>query len=250
MKTLLAVFILTCGFFGVLAQTQTNPPVGTNATNSVLQTPAISNAPANTNGGLLTPPNNAPVTDWSKYVAIVVSILALGYTILKDTRTNKRMAKIEKEQEREKHEAANRRAKASAPYLTPLRKMFNMIYETNDDGGMGGWSGMNANVLSITRKELTKDVPEKTPVILPLENSGKRARRVRISGDIPEVELRQEPEMRSANGIIFLKYPYSPSEHGKTQKVILKFETEDGLELTHTYETRHGCFEFHRIDPE
>src|SRR5947207_3275901 len=109
MKTLLAVFILTCGFSGALAQTQTNPPAGTNATNIAVQTPAISNAPANTNTGLLTPPNNAPAIDWSKYVAVIVSILALGYTIWKDIKTNKRMEKIEKEQEREKQEAANRR---------------------------------------------------------------------------------------------------------------------------------------------
>lgn len=247
MKPLVIAFILVCAFSG---WAQTSLSAAVNATNATPQAPAISNAPANTNRGLFTPTNNAPVTDWSKYVAVIISILALGYTIWKDYKTNKRMEKIEKEQEREKQEAANRRAKASAPYFTPSGKMFGILYDADENGDLGAWNSMNANVLSPSQKEMPNDAPEKTPVIVPLNNSGKGARRIRLSGDIPEVELKQEPDMRDAHGIIFLKYPYSPSEHGKTQKVVLTFETEDGLELTHTYETRHGFFEFHRIDPK
>jgi hypothetical protein len=247
MKPLLIAFVLVCA---LSARAQTNLPAAVGITNTAPQPPVVSNAPANSNGNLSTSTNSAPPIDWSKYVAVIVSILALGYTILKDIRTNKRMEKIEKEQEREKQEAANRRAKASAPYFTPLGQMFSILYEDDGEGGMGAWTWANVNVLSPSRKEMPNDAPEKTPVILPLDNSGKGARRIQLSGDISEVELKREPEMRDAHGIIFLKYPYSPSEHGKTQKVVLTFETEDGLELTHTYETRHGFFEFHRIDPK
>lgn len=109
---------------------------------------------------------------------------------------------------------------------------------------------MNGNVLSVQRKEIPKDAPEKTPVIIVLDTGGKGARRIKISGDIPDVQLKQEPDLDSAHGLVFLKYPYSPPQHGKIQKVVLSFETEDGLELTHTYETRHGHFEFYRVDPK
>ena len=34
------------------------------------------------------------------------------------------------------------------------------------------------------------------------------------------------------------------------QKVIFSFETDDGLQLTHSYETRHGYFEFYRVEPK
>jgi len=188
--------------------------------------------------------------DYSKFAAIIVSLLALGYTIWKDRKMDKRMKKVEQEQEREKAEAAIRRSKASAPFFSPSKQLFGQVYETSEDGGISAWHAMNGNVLSIQRKEIPKDAPEKTPVIIVLDTGGKGARRIKILGDIPDVLLKQDPDLDSAHGLVFLKYPYSPSQHGKIQKVILSFETEDGLELTHTYETRHGFFEFYRVDPK
>ena len=190
-------------------------------------------------------------TDYSKYIAIIVSLLALGYTIWKDRKMNQRMKKVEQEQEREKTEAAIRRSKASAPYFSPSKKMVGQLYDTTDEGGLTVWmTRQYGNVLSIERKEMGKDALEKTPVIIVLDTGGKGARRINISGDIPGLELKQEPDVRDAHGLVFLKYPYTPANHGKTQKVVLSFETEDGLELTHTYETRHGHFEFYRVDPK
>ena len=189
-------------------------------------------------------------TDYSKYAAIIVSLLALSYTIWKDRKMNKRMKKVEEEQEREKAEATIRRSKASAPYFSPSKKLFGQIYETSEEGGISAWHAMNGNVLSIQRKEIPKDAPEKTPVLIVLDTGGKGARRINITGDIPDVLIKQEPDIESAHGLVYLKYPYSPSQHGQKQKVMLSFETEDGLELTHTYETRHGHFEFYRVDPK
>jgi hypothetical protein len=189
-------------------------------------------------------------TDSSKYVAIFVSLLALGYTAWKDRKMGKRMKAVEQVQELEKQEAAIRHSKASAPYFSPSKQIFGHVYETKDDGGLVAWSSMNENVLSIHRKIIANTVPENTPVIIVLDTGGKGARRIRISGDMPNIELKQEPNIDSAHGLIFLKYPYSPTQQGQKQKVIFSFETEDGLDLTHTYETRHGHFEFYRIDPK
>jgi hypothetical protein len=108
---------------------------------------------------------------------------------------------------------------------------------------------MKGNVLSSYQNEILKTAPEKTLVILPLDNNGKVARKIRLSGDISDIEIKQEPDMSGSNGLIFVKYPYSPQQHGKLQKVIISFESMDGHDLTHVYQTRHGFFEFTRIDP-
>jgi hypothetical protein len=109
---------------------------------------------------------------------------------------------------------------------------------------------MNENVLTIQNREIGREAPESIPIIFALDTGGKGARRIEVSGEIPDIELRQEPDIDSANGLVFVKYAYVSSLHGKKQKVIISFETEDGLELVHTYETRHGVFEFYRIDPK
>jgi hypothetical protein len=188
--------------------------------------------------------------DYAKYSAIIVSLLALGYTIWKDRKMEKRMKKVEQEQEREKSEAAIRRSRASAPFFSPSKELFAHIYERNDEGEIEIWESSSGNVLSMNHNEFPNDAEEKTPVIMVLDSGGKGARQIHISGDIQGAQIKQEPQFDGAHGLVFLKYPYTPSQHGKKQKVIFTFETEDGLTLIHTYETRHGCFEFRRIDPK
>jgi hypothetical protein len=94
------------------------------------------------------------ITDYSKYVAIIVSLLALGYTIWKDRKMNKRIRKVEKEQEREKAEAEIRRSKASAPYFSPSKKMVGQLYEITDEGGLITFTGKSYRV---------KEAPGLTP---------------------------------------------------------------------------------------
>lgn len=186
--------------------------------------------------------------DYSKYIALVISLGTLGYTIAKDRKLENRVKQVELEQEQERAAAALRRSKASAPYFTPSKKLVHMLYEDDEDGGISAYHG--ANVLSVDRREMPKDAPTNTPVIVLLDTYGKSAKQIKVNGDSPNLQLRQEPDMREAHGLIYLKYPYVPSNHGNAQKVIISFETEDGYDLTHTYETRHGCFEFRRIDPK
>ena len=238
------------------ANAVTNGPV-VNQAATASHVPIVTNVPVATHAATVRSvptATNAPVAstperpDYTKYAALLVSFLALGYTIWKDYRTDQRMKRIEEEQEREKKETAVRRSKASAPYFSPSKKLVQMVYETTDDGGICVWHG--GNVLSIDQREIPADAPEATPVIVLLDTGGKGARHIRIAGDIPGLELKQEPDINDAHGLLYLKYPFAPSQRGETQKVILSFETEDGLDLTHTYETRHGCFEFYRVDPK
>lgn len=187
--------------------------------------------------------------DYTKYAAIIISIVTLVYTFLKDRKTEVRLHKVEEQQEREKAQAALRRSRASAPFFSPSRKLFGQVYDTNEEGIIA-WHSMAENLLSTQRNQVSKELADKYPIIMVLDTGGKGARRIEISGDIPEFELRQEPDLNGAHELVFAKYPYAPANHGKIQKVILTFETEDGLELTHTYQTKHGFFEFFRIDPK
>ena len=158
-----------------------------------------------------------------------------------------RVKRIEDEQKKEKEAAALRLSKASGPYLVPTKKLFSHVYEQE---GSQFYILSGTNVLSPHQKEIVEATAEKMLIILPLDNNGKDARRIRLSGEIADIQLKQEPEMDGANGLIFIKYPYSPQQHGKVQKVIISFESMDGHDLIHTYQTRHGFFEFSRIDPK
>jgi hypothetical protein len=192
------------------------------------------------------PSNNI---DWPKYAAIIISGLALLYTYCKDRKMNKRMAKVEEEQKLEKQEAALRRSRASAPYFTPSTALYNNLFELGDDGQFHSWGAGSKNLLTVRRKEIAKDASKDTPVIFVIDNLGKDAKRIKISGDIPGFEMKREPRISAAGDYLFVKYPYDPAQQGKTQKVIFSFETEDGDNISHIYETRHGFHEFKRIDP-
>jgi hypothetical protein len=183
------------------------------------------------------------------FIAILLSILTLGYAISKDIRLDRRVKKIEEDQAKEKEAESVRRSKASAPFFIPTQDLFGHIYERNDDGGTGLWSVLGGNILYNQRQEVSKNLTAGNMVILVVSNSGKNARKIRLSGDITGIVIKQEPEMSGARHRVFFKYPFSPVDRGKTQKIIISFETDDGYDLTHSYETRHGFFELRRIDP-
>ena len=119
-----------------------------------------------------------------------------------------RVKQVEVEQQREKEEAALVHSKAFAPYFSPANVLVNHVYDFGENGHLICWNGMGKNVLSTQNREITKDAPEDTSIILVLDNNGKGARKVILSGDIPKAEIRQEPDVDSARGLIFLRYPY------------------------------------------
>jgi hypothetical protein len=87
------------------------------------------------------------------------------------------------------------------------------------------------------------------PVVLPLENHGAAARRIRIKAALKNCVLRQEPNLKSARGRIFLKYEYERALQGTSAELKISFESSDGYQDTHTYRTVHGEFVFERVDP-
>lgn len=184
--------------------------------------------------------------DYVKYSPLGISLLTLFYTIIKDYRTNKRLKRVEQEQAREKQEEKLRRSRASAPFFCPSKIPISAVYESDGDGYFA-WIVLKNNVLCSLRNEIDKSQQDTGKIILPLDTIGKMAKSVAVSGDIPDLEIKQETP--GSNDLIFLKYTYCPANHGKSQKVNLDFETEDGYKLTHIYQTRHGFCEFKRIDP-
>lgn len=137
-----------------------------------------------------------------------------------------------------------------APYLVPSSALFNFIYEPPNEGQcMGGWSGANGNVLTVDRNEVTDELLAGDPVIFPVSNDGEAARAVIVKLDGEEISLFREPEMRSARGLQFLKYPFDPSKRGKQQSLTLSFETRDGVRDTHKYVIVHGRRILKRVDP-
>jgi hypothetical protein len=183
-------------------------------------------------------------------LALFVSVAGLCYTVWRDRVMDRRVKQVEGEQQRAQAAAALRLSKASAPYFSPSKALIGHVYDFGENGQPIVWHGTNQNILSTQNREIKRDAPEGTMVIVVLDNHGKGARKIRLSGDIPSAEIRQEPDLSSASGLIFLRYAYSPSQHGKVQRITVSFESEDGYDLTHVYETRHGFFEFHRVDPK
>lgn len=182
--------------------------------------------------------------------ALLVSIAGFCYTVWRDRAMAARMKRVEAEQQKQQAEVALRHSKASAPYFSPSKAPIGQVYDIGEKGQPVFWAGINQNILSTQHREIKQDIPEGTPVIVVLDNHGKVARRITLSGEIPDAHLRQEPPVSGAHGLIFLKYPYSPSQHGEIQRISISFESEDGYDLTHVYETRHGFFEFHRVEPK
>lgn len=159
---------------------------------------------------------------------------------LSDLRRNKTEKKME---------AAIRHSKASSPYLVPSGSLVDGVHdETDKPYEFSCWH--HPNVLTLQNKEIPREMPEGKTVIVVLDNNGKGARKIELSGDVVGGQIRQEPKIEAAHGLTFFKYPYDPKSHGKQQRIEISFETEDGHRLTHVYLTKHGYFEFRRIEPD
>ncbi len=158
--------------------------------------------------------------------------------------------KAQKAQSAAEGELTAIRRRGNAPYLTPSNALFNIAREPVRENGQGaGWSPINSNVLCWMRQEVPPDLPEDTPVVLIVGNSGQPARRVDVKLDNREVFFRQEPDVDGAQGLLLLKYPYQPKMRGQMQILEIAFETPDGMQDVHRYETRHGIRHLRRIDP-
>lgn len=200
-------------------------------------------------------------------VALLLTILNFGYTLLKDRRLDEkskleeaqrienekrleeRMKQMEEAQEKEKRAELIRRSKASGPYFALSSDLFSYITDQTPDGQAFMYRAGGGNILYLQRHEVAESLDTTDTVYLIVENRAKSARKIRLSGDINGISLGREPEMSGSHQNLFFKYPFAPGDRGKVQKIIISFESEDGYDLTHVYQTRHGFFELMRIDP-
>jgi hypothetical protein len=136
-----------------------------------------------------------------------------------------------------------------ATYFVLSSEAFHQLCEAGDDGNMYVWPVSTGNVLCWYRKSISQDLPDGLNVILPLENNGVAACRIRIETRLKNCVLCQEPNQNCGRQRIFLKYQYERALHGTPATLKVTFESSDGYESTHTYKTVHGEFVFERVDP-
>jgi hypothetical protein len=136
-----------------------------------------------------------------------------------------------------------------APYFVLSSKPFQHLCEAGEDGNTYVWYATIGTVLSGYRKSISEHVPDELNVILPLENHGAAARRIRIETKLKDCVLCQEPDMHSGHRRTFLRYEYERALHGTPATLKVIFESSDGYRSTHTYETVHGEFVLERVDP-
>jgi hypothetical protein len=140
------------------------------------------------------------------------------------------------------------RRRGDAPFLKPSAELFNLLYYDMGGGKVnplppGGYRGMLCKLLNEVQ------LNDGEEVIFVIDHSGANARGVSLKLDEKPIALGREADMGGARGRYYLVYPYEKVKHGKEQIISLAFETENGVQDTHRYLTRHGFRVLHRIDP-
>jgi hypothetical protein len=188
------------------------------------------------------------VYDWLTTVAGYVLAAVMGlYTVYRNRVTDKRLKESEESKKKAEARLAEMEARGKGPYFIPSQAMLSYVYDQEDDN-VSMFMGFSNQVLSTTNR-VVKELKAGEPVLLLLENAGAPARGIRMKTALPGAVLKEEPDMDDAHGAIFLKYEYDPTQQGKTVEIELKFESMDGYQGTHIYETRHGEFHFLRVHP-
>ena len=139
--------------------------------------------------------------------------------------------------------------RSKTPYFVLSYDAFEQLCEAGHDGSTYVWPATTGNVLCYYRTSVSEDVPDGLRVIVPLENKGATARRIRIETSLKNCVLCQEPELNSGPRRIFLKYQYERAMHGTPVHLKVSFESSNGHVSTQTYKTVHGEFVFERDDP-
>jgi hypothetical protein len=138
-------------------------------------------------------------------------------------------------------------SRGKAPYFVLSSEAFEQLCEAGDDGNTYVWPAAIGNVLSKYRTSISENVPDGLNVILPLENHGAAARRIRIDTRLKDCVLCHEPDMNSRHRRIFLRYEYERALHGTPANLKVISESSDGYRSTYMYKTVHGEFVFERV---
>ncbi len=139
--------------------------------------------------------------------------------------------------------------RAQAPCLVASDAIFNFLYTTPGEGPIRGCSVASGCLLSHFRNEVDKNTAPEAAVRLVIENRGLEPRRAALHLDGQPVLLVKEPAVSDAHGLQYLEYPYDPRKHGQEQRLVIEFETANGIQDRHTYALKHGHRSLRRMDP-
>jgi hypothetical protein len=139
------------------------------------------------------------------------------------------------------------RRRGDAPYFVPSESTFDRLLVGAARNQAAAASA--DTVLSVFNHEISKEAPTGTPVRLVVDNQGQPARRISVTLDGQQIQLRSEPSLEFASGLQFLEYPYAPEKHGKDQTLAISFESTSGVQDRHIYATKHGIRHLVRADP-
>ena len=141
------------------------------------------------------------------------------------------------------------RRRAAAPCLAPSEAVFNFLYLTPGQGPIQSCAVTSGRLLSRLRNEVEQRTEPGTNILLVVENRGEIPRQCRLVLDGQSVPLAQEPAVSDAHGLLYIQYPYHPDRHGREQRLVIEFETANGVQDRHTYLLKHGVRSLRRVDP-
>ena len=141
------------------------------------------------------------------------------------------------------------RRRLEAPWLAPSEAKFNFLYTNPSAGPIQGCSVASGCLLSHLRSEVDKNTAPGAAVFMVIENLGKEPRRTVLQLDGQPVRLGREPAVSDAHGLQYIEYPYDPGKHGREQRLVVDFETENGFRDRHIYAMKHGQRFLRRVDP-
>lgn len=194
-------------------------------------------------------------TEWTLGVGFVVSTLSFVFTLFKFL--NERREKRAESARRGMAEIVLRETqrRADAPFLM-VRSMY---AENHTSGEPAVIEGRHITIYQDTRLTfrpgeafaMDRLPAEGAAVCLVVVNHGRRVRAARITqpsdyaldaalGHISEDNAGRLPK---------IIYPFLREHLGQAVSFTLEFESLDGVQQRHIYETRHGACELRRIDP-
>jgi hypothetical protein len=163
--------------------------------------------------------------------------IALGFTVLGWLFTGGWALWEKKQRGKAEQEIEDRDRRAKGPDLRPTDLIVNGTYIRSG-------------------QRVPENTPERTNIILQLVNRGARVSRVSANMTEPEgivcrdgiigengAPNRFEPDSAQ------IHYLYAPKRFGKTQRITIRYEDQDGAKRCHVYKMIHGEVSFDRDNP-
>lgn len=176
--------------------------------------------------------------DLAKYTGWVVAVFTTAWGMWNHIQNRK--------SEKELHE---QKRHAEFPIFRLCQDTFQRVFELDENGELFIYQFGSAQILSIQHKDAGVDFPAGENVILVLEDMDVSAIVTSIKMGDKSITMHREPDFDGSSQRNYLKYPFDPAMHGKRQEIKIVMKSRSGVPDTHTYETFHGLWRLHRIDP-